>query len=186
MAPDADSVAVGDVVLLRDEATKAGFLKAVSSNTRWRSVHLACHGLLNPEHPLFSSLALAPTDQSDARLTVAELFTATIPTDLAVLSACDTGRGTIVRGEGIIGLTRAFVYAGSPRVLASLWKVNDEATRALMARFYELWNPKEAGRKGLPCATALKQAQQFVREHKNKKWAHPRYWAAWQLWGLPD
>ncbi len=57
-----------------------------------------------------------------------------------------------------------------------------------MTRFYELWNPKEkeAGGKGLPCATALKQAQQFVRDHKNGKWKHPRYWAAWQLWGLPD
>ena len=68
-------------------------------------------------------------------------------------------------------------------MLVSLWKVDDEATRALMVKFYELWNPKD-GSKGLGAATALKQAQAFVASQD--KWKHPRYWAAWVLWGLPE
>ncbi len=98
------------------------------------------------------------------------------------LSACETGRGKRFRGEGILGLPRAFLYAGAPRVLCSLWKVDDDATRALMVKFYELWNPRDG--KGLGAAAALKQAQAFVRSQE--KWRHPYYWAAWVLWGLPD
>ncbi|MDA1194780.1 MAG: CHAT domain-containing protein [Planctomycetota bacterium] len=108
-----------------------------------------------------------------------------IPADLAVLSACETGTGRVVKGEGIVGLTRAFMFAGAPRVICSLWKVDDEATKALMVKFYELWNPKD-GKKGLGVAAALKQAQEYVRDHPNGKWKHPYYWAAWVLWGLPD
>jgi CHAT domain-containing protein len=104
-----------------------------------------------------------------------------LPADLAVLSACETARGTVVGGEGVLGLTRAFMFAGSPRVIVSLWKVDDEATRALMLRFHALWNPKEGG--GLPAAEALRRAQDFVRSHE--RWEHPYYWAAWVLWGLP-
>ena len=67
-------------------------------------------------------------------------------------------------------------------MLCSLWKVDDEATSALMKRFYALWQGK-GERKGLPAAAALRQAQAFVRDQE--KWRHPRYWAAWVLWGLP-
>jgi CHAT domain-containing protein len=109
-----------------------------------------------------------------------------IPADLAVLSACETGKGKVVKGEGIVGLTRAFMFAGAPRVICSLWKVDDEATQALMVKFYELWNPKD-GSKGMGTAAALKEAQVFVRTHPDHpKWKHPYYWAAWVLWGLPD
>ena len=108
-----------------------------------------------------------------------------IPADLAVLSACETGKGKVVKGEGIVGLTRAFMFAGSPRVICSLWKVDDDATKALMIKFYELWNPKDG--KGLGTAAALKKAQAFIRDHPgHPKWKHPYYWAAWVLWGLPD
>ena len=106
-----------------------------------------------------------------------------LPADLVVLSACDTARGRIVRGEGIVGLTRAFMFAGAPRVICSLWKVDDEATSALMMRFYELWIPKD-GKQGLPTAEALREAQAFVRAQP--KWKHPFFWAAWVLWGLPS
>ena len=74
------------------------------------------------------------------------------------------------------------LFAGAPRVLCSLWKVDDEATQALMIKFYELWNPKEG--EGLAAPEALKQAQAHVRAQE--KWKHPYYWAAWVLWGLPD
>ena len=99
-----------------------------------------------------------------------------IPSDLAVLSACETGKSKIVKGEGIVGLTRAFMFAGAPRVICSLWKVDDEATQALMIKFYELWTGD------VGAAEALKQAQAFVRGQE--KWKHPYYWAAWVLWGL--
>jgi CHAT domain-containing protein len=106
-----------------------------------------------------------------------------IPADLVVLSACETAKGKIYKAEGVIGFTRAFMFAGAPRVICSLWKVDDEATRALMVKFYELWNPKDRS-KGLATATALKKAQEYVASHD--KWKHPYYWAAWQLWGLPE
>jgi CHAT domain-containing protein len=127
---------------------------------------------------MLSSLALSPSGDDDGFLTALEVFRLRCPADLVVLSACETGKGKVYRAEGIIGLTRAFMLAGAPRVLVSLWKVDDEATAALMGRFYEAW------RKGVPTARALREAQEFVRGQE--KWRHPRFWAAWSLWGLGD
>ena len=76
-----------------------------------------------------------------------------------------------------MGFTQAFMLAGAPRVIVSLWKVDDDATRALMTKFYEVWQSQ-------PAARALQEAQEFVRSQE--KWRHPSYWAAWQLWGLAD
>ena len=152
---------------------------------------------------MLSSLALSRTGEDDGFLTALEILRMRIPADLAVLSASDTARGKIVRGEGIVGLTRAFMFAGAPRVICSLWKVDDEATKALMVKFYEFWNPQakpgeperpkgveRADRQGLGAAAALKKAQAYVRDLKDKdgkqKWKHPYYWAAWVLWGLPE
>jgi CHAT domain-containing protein len=95
-----------------------------------------------------------------------------------VLSACETSRGRVVTGEGVLGLTRAFMFAGAPRVLGSLWKVDDEATTALMIEMYAGW------KRGLGPAEALRAAQAAVRSRE--RWRHPHYWAAWALWGLPD
>jgi len=140
---------------------------------------------VRPTPARVSALALAREGEHDGFLTALEILRAKIPADLAVLSASETARGKIVKGEGIVGLTRAFMFAGATRVICSLWKVDDDATQALMVKFYELWNPKEG--KGLPTATALKQAQEFVRDHpKHTEWKHPYYWAAWQVWGLGD
>jgi CHAT domain-containing protein len=85
-------------------------------------------------------------------------------------------------GARAIGFTRAFFAAGTLRVMVSLRKVDAAATRALMLRFYELWNATEG--KGLGAASALKRAQEFVA--RQERWRDPKYWAAWQLWGLPD
>ncbi|MFI5403042.1 MAG: CHAT domain-containing protein, partial [Planctomycetota bacterium] len=170
---------IGDVVLLGSDVTEAGLASAVASRPRWRAVHFACHGLVDPERPLLSSLALSGGDF----LTTLEVFRLKAPADLAVLSACETGKGKVYRTEGVVGFARAFMFAGSPRVIVSLWKVDDDATQALMVKFYELWNPK-GGSKGLPCATALRKAQEYVASQP--KWKDPKYWAAWQLWGLPD
>ncbi|MFI5402071.1 MAG: CHAT domain-containing protein, partial [Planctomycetota bacterium] len=165
---------VGDVVLLGADATEAGLLGAVAKRPRWRAVHLACHGLVDPGRPLLSSLALSGGDF----LATIEVFRAKVPADLVVLSACETAKGKVYEAEGVVGFVRAFMFAGAPRVLVSLWKVDDEATRALMVKFYELWKGGKA------CATALREAQRFVAAQK--KWKDPKYWAAWQLWGLPD
>ena len=179
-----EAKAVGDTVLLDKHATKRRLREALSHRGPWRGVHLACHGLLNERNPQFSALALTPTTEDDGLLTALEVFRMPVEAELVVLSACETGRGTFTRGEGLLGLTTAFFVAGAPRVIASLWKVDDEATRALMVRFHQLWNPpKASGAKSVSAAEALRGAQAHVRSQA--KWKHPAYWAAWILWGAP-
>ncbi len=179
----AEALAVGDVVLLGAEAGERRLRQALAGRPRWHGVHLGTHGLVYPADPMLSALALATEEGSDGLLSVADVFGMRIPSDLTVLSACETARGQLVAGEGVHGLTRAFMLAGSPRVLVSLWKVDDEATHALMTKFYALWNPKD-GSTGLGAAAALRAAQAYVRS--DAKWRRPYYWAAWVLWGLPD
>ena len=164
--------------LLGSHATESELRKALALRPRWRSVLFGCHGLVDLEHPMRSSLALTSDAQDDGYLTVGDILLTRIQADLVFLAACQTGRGRVVRGEGILGLVRAFTFAGSPRVVASLWDVDDAATHAFVVKFYERWN---AGR---PPAAALREAQEFVRGQD--RWKHPAYWAAWVLWGLPD
>ena len=181
-ASEGEAKAIGTTTLLGSQANEEALRRALEGSTRLRALHLACHGLIDLERSALSSLALSATKDSDGFLTGSEVLRMKIPADLVALSACETGTGKIMKGEGILGLTRAFMYAGAPRVLCSLWKVDDEATQALMVKFYELWDPKEG--KGIGAAEALKQAQGHVRGHE--KWKHPYYWAAWVLWGLPE
>ena len=178
-----EAEAVGDVVLLRERATERGLFDALATRPRWRAVHLACHGLYDARRPEFSSLALTPDADDDGFLTALEVSRASVAADLVVLSACDTGRGRVVRGEGALGLTRAFLRAGAPRVLCALWKVDDAATTALMTRFYARFHPAD-GSPGLPVVAALRDAQAFVAAQP--AWQAPAFWAAWVLWGLPD
>jgi len=173
-----EAKAVGDVVLIGREATEAALRDALAKRSRWRALHLACHGLADPARPLFSSLALTPAGEDDGFLTALDVLRMRVPADLVVLSACETGKGTHYKAEGLLGLTRAFMLAGAPRVLVSLWRVDDEATGVLMARFHEAW------KRGVPAARALREAQAFVRAQQ--RWSHPAYWAAWALWGLPE
>jgi len=177
--------AVGDRVLLGAEASEGALRKLLdeSSSTkpakRWRAIHFACHGLVDESNPWMSALALAPGAGHDGRLTALDVVELSLRTDLAVLSACESARGKVIRGDGVVGLPRAFLAAGAPRVLVSLWKVDDAATAALMKRFYEVWKDGTVS-----AAAALRQAQAAVRSEK--RWEDPAYWAAWQLWGLPD
>ncbi len=168
---------VGTTVLVREKATSSA-LREHLAKQRWRSVHLACHGVLDEERPALSGLALTPTGDDDGVLRVLDVFRLKVDADLVVLSACETARGKVFRGEGVLGLTRAFLYAGAPRVIASLWKVDDSATRALMSKFYARWA------EGATPAAALRDAQSFVAAQP--AWTHPHYWAAWTLWGLPN
>jgi CHAT domain-containing protein len=87
-------------------------------------------------------------------------------------------------GEGLLSIATAFLNAGAPRVVASLWKVDSAATTALMKRFHELWSPAEG--EGVDAATALRRAQQDLQTLEGGRWAHPYYWAGWVLWGLAD
>jgi len=168
-------------VFVREKASEATLRAELSKQkTRLRALHLACHGLLDLDQPLASGLALTIDDKDDGLLTTMEILGLRIPADLVVLSACQSGLGWTARGEGIVGFTRAFLHAGAPRVVASLWKVNDQATAELMKRLYEAWKP------GTSVAVALRTAQESVRTDKAHDWSHPRYWAPWVLWGLPE
>jgi len=148
--------------------------------SQYRYVHFATHGFLNSQHPELSGIMLSMFDErgqpQDGFLRAHEVFNLKLPAELVVLSACQTGLGKEVRGEGLVGLTRGFMYAGAPRVVVSLWSVSDAATAELMTRFYR----KMLQDKMRPAA-ALRSAQ--VSLMKEKKWNAPFYWAAFTLQG---
>lgn len=169
----------GDVVVSGKAATEAHVRAEISKETRWRSVHFAVHGVVNEKRPMLCGLALTAAPPDDGLLTALEVLQQPVPSDLVVLSACGSGGGRVFTGEGLVGMPRAFLFAGSPRVIASSWKVDDAATRALMTKFYELWRTK-----GLRASAALAGAQDYVRAAE--RWRHPRFWAAWTLWGIGD
>jgi tetratricopeptide (TPR) repeat protein len=173
-----EAKAVGDVVLLGAEATEPGLRAALATRARWRAVHLACHGLIDSDRPLLSCLALAPSADDDGLLTGHEILRLNVPADLVVLSGCDTAKGKAFWGEGVLGLSRAFLLAGAPRVRGSLWKVGDEATRLFMETLYAGW------KQGEPLGAALSRARARLRA--DPRWSHPRHWAAFVLWGLPE
>ncbi len=147
---------------------------------RYRIVHLATHGLLNSRHPELSGLVFSLVDErgraQDGFLRLHEVYNLAWGADLVVLSACQTALGREVRGEGLVGLTRGFMYAGVPRVVVSLWAVSDEATAVLMERFYE-----GMFREGLRPVEALRRAQEAVR--REGRWRAPYYWAGFVLQG---
>ncbi|MBV8858739.1 MAG: CHAT domain-containing protein [Acidobacteria bacterium] len=146
----------------------------------YRIVHFASHSVFNSEHQELSGIVLSLVDKQgrpqDGFLRLYDIYNLNLSADLVVLSACNTGLGTDFRGEGFVGLTRGFMYAGAGGVLASLWKVDDEATAELMKSFY-------AGvlREGLSPAAALRRAQMSLRERK--RWRAPYYWAGFVLQG---
>jgi len=178
-----EALGVGtDVMLGRDASeTRLRALLGAESERR-RAIHLACHGLVDADHPWMSALALAPDEEHDGMVRAVDLAQLHLSADLVALSACDTARGNAVEGEGVVGLARACMIGGAPRVLVSLWRVDDEATQALMTEFYRRFNASDGPRES--AAAALRAAQASVRAQK--KWAHPRFWAAWQLWGVAD
>ncbi|MBI3951876.1 MAG: CHAT domain-containing protein [Acidobacteria bacterium] len=141
---------------------------------RYRILHFATHGLLNSEHPELSGLVLSLVNEQgelqDGFLRLHDVYNMRLGADLVVLSACHTALGKEIRGEGLVGLTRGFMYAGAPRVMASLWDVSDVATARLMKRFYD-----EVMKKGMRPAAALRAAQ--VSLWQERRWKSPYYWA---------
>jgi CHAT domain-containing protein len=139
-----------------------------------RVLHLATHGVSFDASPLESFVALAPGNNEDGQLTAAEILEMKFEADLVVLSACETGLGKI-SGDGVEGLARSFMASGVPSLVVSLWNVDDDATKALMLAFYDNLN------QGLDKAEALRQAQ--LKIMRTPKWRHPKYWAAFVLYG---
>jgi CHAT domain-containing protein/Tfp pilus assembly protein PilF len=148
--------------------------------SQYRIVHFATHGLLDSAHPELSGLVFSMVDRQghpqNGFLELQDIYNLNLPADLVVLSACETGLGKEISGEGLVGLTRGFMYAGATRVVASLWRVSDVGTAELMTAFYTSME-----KDGLPPAAALRAAQ--IKLIKQKRWSNPYYWAAFQIQG---
>jgi CHAT domain-containing protein/tetratricopeptide (TPR) repeat protein len=147
---------------------------------QYRFIHFATHGFLDSLNPELSGIVLSLVDEQGAPqngfLRAHEIYNLKLPADLVVLSACQTGLGKEIRGEGLVGLTRGFMYAGAARVVVSLWSVDDEATSELMSRLYS-----RMIRDGMPPAAALRAAQ--IEMLKQPRWEAPYFWAAFVLQG---
>ncbi len=161
-------------LLVREAATEEALKENVASA---RYVHLATHGVLDEVAPSTSGLALADPQRfgegnEDGFLYLAEIFNLELSAELVVLSACQTGLGRMVTGEGVEGMTRAFLYAGAPRVVVSLWAVDDDSTARLMPRFYEAY---WAGEQQARPARALVEAKRDLIERETH--AAPMFWA---------
>ncbi|MBZ5506028.1 MAG: CHAT domain-containing protein [Acidobacteriia bacterium] len=147
---------------------------------KYRIVHFATHGIINNRHPELSGLVLSLVNKQgkaqDGFLKLQDIYSMKLPVDLVVLSGCDTGLGEQISGEGLLSLTRGFMYAGAIRVVASLWSVSDVATASLMADFYRAME-----RDGMRPAAALRVAQ--IHMWRQKQWSSPYYWAAFQIQG---
>jgi CHAT domain-containing protein len=173
MVPTVDGRLVLDFAANRESATGAQL-------SQYRYVHFATHGLLNSVHPELSGLVFSLVNErgepQEGFLLAHEIFNLKLPADVVVLSACETGIGTEIKGEGLVSLTRGFMYAGAPRVVVSLWGVSDLGTTELMVRFYQ-----GMLKQGMPPAAALRSAQLSLMNEK--RWASPYYWAPFTLQG---
>jgi len=158
-------------VFKRDKAT-AAMVKRIAP--MYDIVHFAAHGEYIAADPLSSCLYLASGEGEDGQLQVREIFDMTINADMVVTSACQTAMGKLGRGDEVLGLTRAFMYAGANSVLGSLWSISDEATSVLMKEFY-------TNIKTMEKTEALRQAQ--LKMIQSKKYSHPFYWAAFNITG---
>jgi CHAT domain-containing protein len=149
--------------------------------SRYRYLHFATHSLINSRHPELSGIVLSLVDSGgvdrDGFLRSYEVYNLQLPAEMVVLSACSTGLGKDVRGEGLMGLTRGFMYAGAARTTVSLWDVDDVATAALMVRMYR----GILGKERLRPLAALRAAQ--IEMWRQGRWRAPYYWAAFTMQG---
>ena len=167
------------LIALDWDASRATLAKI--QNEHYRIVHFATHGVLNTEHPELSGIVLSLVDahgqpQDDGVLRLHDIYNLKLPAELVVLSGCSTGLGSVIKGEGLVGLTRGFMYAGAPRVVASLWRVDDFPTALLMERFYQ-----HIAKDGDSPAAALRQAQ--IEMLKGRSYPSPYFWAGFILQG---
>ena len=173
LAPEGEKLKALDFAASRAAATSAEL-------GQYRIVHFATHGLINSHHPELSGIVLSLVDEQgrpqNGFLRLYDVYNLKLGADLVVLSACQTALGKEVKGEGLIGLTRGFMYAGAPRVAASLWRIDDRASAELMKRFYQ----RMLG-EGMSAASALRAAQ--VSMWREKRWEAPYHWAGFTLQG---
>ena len=162
---------------IREEATEE-HAKEEKMLSEYRHIHFATHGVMDEKNPEKSGLVLSRENLSteDGVLRADEISGLELNADLVVLSACQTGIGKMIRGEGMIGLSRSFIYAGAPSVVMSLWSVADQSTSILMKRFYENLIDKKQSK-----AVALQQAR--ISMIKDEQYAHPFFWAPFVLTG---
>jgi CHAT domain-containing protein len=147
--------------------------------TEYKRIHFATHAFIDERRPERSGIVLSSAGQEDGVLRINDILALKLNADLVVLSACQTGLGKLMRGEGISGLTRAFLFAGTPRVVASLWNVNDAATTDLMKTFYRKMQD------GLAPARALQAAKLEMMRSGVAAYRAPYFWAAFVLVGEP-
>jgi CHAT domain-containing protein len=185
LVPENQRFSAFDFSASRSTATKPDL-------SQYRLIHFATHGLLNTTHPELSGVVLSLVDdkgaETDGFLRLHDIYNLNLPAELVVLSACETGLVGLVedektrelkeaqRGEGLVGLTRGFMYAGSKRVVVSLWKVKDDPTASLMTKFYQ-----QMLSTGLNPVAALRAAQ--LEMWKTDQWKAPYYWAAFVVQG---
>ena len=173
LAPEAERLVALDHAAGKELAMSGGL-------GGYRLVHLATHAVIDDQRPELSGLVLSLVDEQgrpkDGTLRLQDVYDLELGADLVTLSACETALGRDVRGEGLVGLVRGFMYAGAPRVVASLWSVDDRATAELMRRFYR--GLLEEGR---PPAAALAEAQRALAAQP--QWASPYFWSAFVLQG---
>lgn len=174
-----ESLPEGQFFMALDFAANSRLARG-SEISQYQIVHFATHSLLNNQHPELTGIVLSLVDEhgqpEDGFFRLHEIYNLKLNADLVVLSACQTALGKEVKGEGLIGLTRGFMYAGAARVVASLWKVSDHATAELMKRFYR---NLLTGR--LSPSAALRAAQISLLDEK--QWKAPYYWAAFTIQG---
>jgi CHAT domain-containing protein/tetratricopeptide (TPR) repeat protein len=148
--------------------------------SQYRIVHFATHGLIDSLRPELSGIVLSLVDEKgkpqDGFLRLHEVYNLDLPAEMVVLSSCRTGLGAEIKGEGLVGLTRGFMYAGAARLVASQWKVDDEATAELMEKFYA-----KILKEGERPAAALRAAQ--IEMLRQKDWKSPFHWAAFTFQG---
>ncbi|QLE54982.1 CHAT domain-containing protein [Nostoc sp. TCL26-01] len=148
--------------------------------SQYKMLHFATHGFLDSTNPELSGIVLSLIDKQGKSqrgfLRLADIFNLNFPAELVVLSACETGLGKEVKGEGLVGLTRGLMYAGASRVVMSLWNVDDEATSLLMSQFYS-----QMLQQGKTPAAALRAAQ--LKMWEQEKWRNPYSWSAFTLLG---
>ncbi len=162
--------------LVGQQATEGNFKRRPLAS--YSLIHLATHGWLDGDSPVWSGLVLRPSEGEDGLLQFHEILNLSLRAGLVTLSACQSGLGELVTGEGMVGIARAFFHAGTPSILASLWNVNDEASAVLMDRFY-----RELAR-GASKVDALAAARRQLID--SERYRHPYYWAGFVLVGEGD
>jgi CHAT domain-containing protein len=168
---DLKNIYPGARILIGEDASEANFKQQAGA---YDIVHVASHGEFNSNTPLLSCLRLSAGNGEDGRLETREIFGLNLDAYLVTLSACNTAIGKLTKGDDVIGLTRAFIFAGTPSILGTIWSVNDESTSIFMNQFYK--NLKEMDK-----LKSLQQAQ--IAMIQSGKYSHPYHWAGFQLIG---